>query len=168
MIRFALIATAGVALLATACGSPVNHETQPSSAATAQSAHQDAALTFARCMRAHGVPSFPDPDSQGDFPPFQTGVSKQVSAAANETCKRLLPSGGAGAGTGGDQQKLAFALQVARCMRSHGFPAYPDPTLSSQGGGTRFDGTGIDTKSPEFQTRETSCERQERKALGLP
>jgi len=25
-------------------------------------------LAFARCMRSHGVPSFPDPDSQGHFP----------------------------------------------------------------------------------------------------
>ena len=56
-------------------------------------------------------------------------------------------------------------------MRSHGFPTYPDPTNSSpssQGSGTRFDGTGIDTKSPQFQTAETGCEKQARKALGLP
>ena len=82
-------------------------------------------------------------------------------------CKHLLPSGG-GAGTQGRQQKLAFALKVARCMRSHGYPTYPDPSASSQGSGTRFDGTGIDTKSPQFQTAETNCEKQARKALGLP
>jgi hypothetical protein len=72
---------------------------------------------------------------------------------------------------GGDQLKLAFALQVARCMRSHRFSTYPDPATpspSSQGSGTRFDGTGIDTKSPQFQTAETNCEKQVRKALGLP
>jgi hypothetical protein len=56
-------------------------------------------------------------------------------------------------------------------MRSHRFPTYPDPATaspSSQGSGTRFDGTGIDTKSPQFQTAETNCEKQVRKALGLP
>ena len=123
-------------------------------------------------MRAHGVPSFPDPDRQGNFPPFQTGVSKQISTAANDACKHLLPSGGgAGPGTSGDKQKLAFALKVARCMRSHGFPTYPDPTTSSpssQGSGTRFAGTGIDTKSPQFETGETNCEKRARQALGLP
>jgi hypothetical protein len=123
-------------------------------------------------MRSHGVQSFPDPDPQGGFPPFDGGVSKQTSAAANEACKRLLASsGGGGTGTQGDRQKLAFALTVARCMRSHGFPAYPDPTASGsagQGSGTRFDGTGIDPKSPQFQSAENSCEKRARRALGLP
>ena len=71
----------------------------------------------------------------------------------------------------GDRQKLAFALTVARCMRAHGFPTYPDPATarsSSQGSGTRFEGTGIDLKSAKFQTAETNCEKQARKALGLP
>ena len=55
-------------------------------------------------------------------------------------------------------------------MRAHGFPTYPDPpnaSPSSQGSGTRFDGTGINTKSPRFQSAETNCEKLERKALGL-
>jgi hypothetical protein len=123
-------------------------------------------------MRSHGVPNFPDPDAQGNFRPFSTGVSKQTSTAANGICKHLLPSGGdGGAGTRGDQQKLAFALNAATCMRRHGYPSYPDPLnadASSQGGGTRFNGTGIDTKSPRFQTTETACEKQARKVLGLP
>jgi hypothetical protein len=178
-----LIAAVVLVSLAAACGgSPGSQVAQlgsittttqisPSSTGSAQSVYEVAALAFSRCMRSHGVPNFPDPDAQGNFPPFQTGVAKQTSTAANETCKHLLPSGGGDAGTLGDQQKLAFALQVARCMRSHGFPTYPDPTTSSpssQGSGTRFAGTGIDIKSPQFQTAESNCEKQARKALGLP
>ncbi len=123
-------------------------------------------------MRAHGVPNFPDPDAQGNFRPFSSSVSKQASTVADEACKHLLPSGGAsGARTSGDQQKLAFGLKSARCMRSHGYPTYPDPpnaNAASQGSGARFEGTGIDTKSPRFQTTETACEKQARKVLGLP
>jgi hypothetical protein len=123
-------------------------------------------------MRSHGVPNFPDPDAQGNFRPFNTGVAKQTSTAANDTCKHLLPSGGGGAaGTRGDQQKLAFALKAATCMRRYGYPTYPDPpnaNASSQGSGTRFSGTGIDTKLPRFQTTETACDKRARKALGLP
>ena len=163
----ATIVTAALALLAAACaGSPSGR----SSTSSAQSAYKDAALSFSHCMRSHGVPNFPDPDPQGNFPPFQAGVSKQTSVASNDACSHLLPSGG-GAGTRGDKQKLAFALKAARCMRSHGFPTYPDPTTSSpssQGSGIRFAGTGIDTKSPQFQAAETSCEQQARRALGLP
>ena len=52
-----------------------------------------------------------------------------TSAAAGAVCKGLLPSGGGGgAGTRGDRLKLAFVLNVARCMRPHGLPTYPDPT----------------------------------------
>ncbi len=179
-----LIAMVALVSLAAACGgSPGSHvarlgsvttttQSSPSSMSSAQSANEAAALAFSRCMRSHGVPNFPDPDPQGNFPPLQTAVAKQTSAAANETCKHMLPSGGVGgAGTQGDQQKLAFALQVARCMRLRGFPTYPDPTTaspSSQGSGTRFAGTGIDIKSQQFQTAETNCEEQARQALGLP
>jgi hypothetical protein len=174
----------GLSLLVAACGgSPRNHVAQlgsnttttrssPSATTSAGSAQQNAALAFSRCMRSHGVSNFPDPDSRGNFPSLSQqalGVPKQTSLGADEACKRLLPHGGAG--TGGDQQKLAFALKVAQCMRRHGFPTYPDPTTASpsgQGSGTRFEGTGIDTKSPRFQTTETTCEKQARKALGLP
>jgi hypothetical protein len=179
---FALTGLAGLSLLASACGGPASPRvvaldtTTTSSTTTAPSTSGTSAgakeLAFARCMRSHGVPNFPDPDPQGNFPPFNTDVSKQTSTVANEACKKLLPSGGGGsAGTRGDRQKLAFALTVARCMRSHGFPTYPDPTApgsASQGSGIRFDGTGIDPRSPKFQSAENNCEKHARQALGLP
>ncbi len=113
-------------------------------------------------MRAHGVPSFPDPDAQGSFPSFHAGVSKQISVVANDSCKHLLKSGGA-ATPQQRQQKFAFALKVAQCLRLHGYPTFPDPTASGQ----RIP-PGIDLRSLQFQTAETSCEKQSRKALGLP
>lgn len=180
MSPFAVIATVGLALLAASCGgSPTSHvaelgsTTSAAQSSPASTSSARSALAFSRCMRSHGVPNFPDPDAQGNFRPFDTGVAKQTSAAANDTCKNLLPNGGSGggAGTSGDKQKLAFALKAARCMRRHGYPSYPDPpnaAASSQGSGSRFSGTGIDTKSPRFHTTETACETQARKALGLP
>jgi hypothetical protein len=173
---FAIIATACLALLAAACGgSAGSHVAQlgstttrtqnsSSSSSSATSAYDDAAIAFSRCMRSHGVPNFPDPDPQGNFPSFQTGVSKQTSVAANEGCKHLLPRGGGSIGTPQQrQEKLVFGLKVARCVRRHGFPTFPDPSGSSQG-----NPPGIDLSSPQFQTAETSCEQQVRKALGLP
>lgn len=166
-LAVALPGLLGLSLLLSACGEAASTATSTSSASAGSRE-----LGFARCMRSHGVPSFPDPDPQGGFPPFETGVSKQISTAATEACKALLPSGGGtGVGTRGDQQKLAFALKVARCMRSHGFPTYPDPTgptSASQGGGIRFEGTGINPKSPQFQSAENNCETHARQALGLP
>lgn len=166
--RLFKVTLAGLASLSMLAGA----DPGTSSAATASLAQLKAELAYARCMRSHGVKNFPDPNSQGDFPPFQTHVSKQTSAAAQYACQHLLPrGGGGGVGTRGDQQKLALGLKTARCMRRHGFPTYPDPVpggASNQGSGTRFDGTGIDTKSPQFQTAETACEKQARQQLGLP
>jgi hypothetical protein len=118
-------------------------------------------------MRSHGVPNFPDPGPQGDFPPFHVGVSKHTSAAANDACRQLLSSGGTGTPQQ-RQEKLAFALNVARCVRAHGFRNFPDPTVSSQRTSENLSGAGIDPNSPQFQATETTCEKQARKALGLP
>lgn len=143
-------AIVAVSLLAAGCGS------SPRAAAPSHSA-----LAFARCMRSHGVPSFPDPDPRGGFPSFHAGVSKQTSSAADSACRHLLPGG-----TATPQQqrrKLAFAVDVARCLRTHGYPSFPDPSrLGSQSP------PGIDESSPRFQSTESDCESRARKALHLP
>ena len=175
LVGLALLAAAcggsagsGVARLASTTSTTVTEATTPSSRSTAVSAdpaHLDAALAFSRCMRSHGVPAFPDPDSDGGFPPLgqqALGVSKQTSRAAQEACGHLL-SGGGGVGTPGDrQEKLAFGLKVAQCLRTHRFPAFPDPTGSNQGLPP-----GLDPNSPQFQASETRCEEQAQQALGL-
>ncbi|HEY5101020.1 MAG TPA: hypothetical protein VII54_13290 [Gaiellaceae bacterium] len=150
LLAFALV------LLAAACGSsPAAHP-----AASARVSHS---LAFARCMRAHGVANFPDPDPQGNFPSFSTGVSKQASSAANDACKHLLSSGGTATPLE-RQQKLEFGVKVAECLRAHGYPNFPDPAHLGQ----QALPPGIDTSSPQFQAVETTCEVRARKALGLP
>jgi hypothetical protein len=157
--RTALVFAPALLLLVSACGG--------STKATTPSTGSQTMLAFSSCVREHGVRNFPDPDSSGQLP----ASGKQIAAgsprfpAAENACMHLLSSG---AETQGDQQKIAFALKVAQCVRSYGFPTYPDPTTSgpsSQGSGTRFHGTGIDTKSRRFQTAEINCEKQTRKAL---
>jgi hypothetical protein len=175
----ALAAVVGLTLLVSACGgSPRSRVAQlGSTSATAQSSSSsDPATTssqrmlaFSRCVREHGVTNYPDPDSSGHLPASgkQIARSSPRYPAAENACAHLLSSG---AMTQGDQQKIAFALKVAQCVRRHGFPTYPDPVISgrrSQGSGTRFEGTGIDTKSPRFQTAEIDCEKQMRKSLAL-
>jgi hypothetical protein len=58
----AVTVMAAVALLTAACGG------DSPSAATGTVRRQQRALNYAKCMRAHGVPNFPDPNSQGIFP----------------------------------------------------------------------------------------------------
>ena len=118
-------------------------------------------------MRAHGVPNFPDPDSQGSFPPLTQqalGVSKQTSLAAQQACEHLLSSGGS---TATPQQRAAevrFGSEGRPLPARARVPELPRPDRLEPGHCRR----GIDPNSPQFQAAETSCEKQARKALGLP
>jgi hypothetical protein len=96
--------------------------------------HQDA-LSFARCMRSHGVSNFPDPTSPGSVKQFLLGqvpgLNPQTPAfrSADTACKHLLPGGGASAPRA-TAQAMAHLLRTSRCMRAHGLPGFPDPTTS--------------------------------------
>jgi hypothetical protein len=161
---FVLSALAGLSLLASACGGSSSlHAAATATLSSAESAHRKEALAYARCMRTHGVPDFPDPDPQGDLPPFRPREAKQIAAAADGACKHLLSSGG-NAGPQQRQQKLAFGVKVAQCLRAHGYPNFPDPTSLGQ----QNLPPGIEVKSPQFQAVEASCEKQAQKALGVP
>jgi hypothetical protein len=52
------------------------------------------ALQFSRCVRAHGVPNFPDPDSAGRIPdPASVGIDQGAPKfqAANQACGKYRP-----------------------------------------------------------------------------
>jgi hypothetical protein len=112
-------------------------------------------------MRSRGVPNFPDPDSQGQFPQLQigrNGVSQQAVLSAQNACRHLQPGGGAG--TSQQQQaKLTQALNFARCMRVHGVPNFPDPAAGGNGG-MGFNLSGVDTHSPQYQSANRACQSQ--------
>ena len=148
-----ITAMAGVALLAAACGGGSSSTT-----AGGSSGYQKA-ITYAQCMRSHGLPSFPDPDSQGQFPPVQigrNGVTQQAVDSAKNACRQLQPGGGTG--TAQQQGKLTQALDFSRCMRAHGVPNYPDPSASN--GGIGYNLSGVDTNSPQYQSAQQACRSQ--------
>ena len=156
----------GVAAVGTATTSATTTTTASNTSPPGSSTQLREALAFARCMRAQGIQNFPDPNSQGNFPPLSQqalGVSKQTALTAQQACRHLLSNGGS-ATPQQRQQKIAFGVKVAQCLRAHGYPNFPDPT----GLGSQALPPGIDTNSPQFQTTETGCEKQVQKALGVP
>ena len=99
----AIIATASLALPAAAFGSGSPSSTVAGGSTTArasalsQSTNVQKALAFSRCMRSHGVPKFPDPNSSGAIPKVslqQLGVSSTAFQAAQRACQHLLPNSG--------------------------------------------------------------------------
>lgn len=118
------------------------------------------ALAFAKCMRAHGVPSFPDPGSNGQF--SGNGIDKhspQLQSAAG-ACQSLLPGRNPAAAVA---QAGTRALRFSRCMRAHGILNFPDPSVKSNGSGVQVTvrmkvGTGgVDINSPQFKAAQQAC-----------
>ena len=85
---------------------------------------REKAVKFAECVRAHGVPHFPDPDATGNFN-FGVDVSAATFTAAVNACKALQPPGTLSGHRSASQQSTA--LRFAACVRAHGVPDFPDP-----------------------------------------
>jgi hypothetical protein len=127
----AIIAAAGLALLATACGgSPSSTGSGGSSNAGGVTSQREVA--YSQCMRSHGVPNFPDPSGSGGVPKEtaqQLGVSNSQLQAAQNACQHLLPNtGNIDDDPAALHQWWSQMLHFARCMHSHGVPNWPDPS----------------------------------------
>ena len=135
--------------------------TTPGSSSSTSSAAstQDGALAFARCMRSHGVPNYPDPTGSGLVKESlqQLGVSSSRFQSASSDCNHLLPNGGSGPNPAQVQQVRAQALQFSECVRSHGVPNFPDP--GSDGRIPDPASAGIDQGSPKFEAANQACGR---------
>jgi hypothetical protein len=117
-------------------------------------------LQFAQCVRAHGAPSFPDPqvDSQGHADFGQSPQTKTEASQAQGACGSILNRLPASV-TGNapvTAAKLRELTLFARCIRQHDLPQWPDP----QPDGTfRLSGTPYATtgKSPQVQAALHAC-----------
>jgi len=90
------------------------------------------ALVYAKCVRTHGVPLWPAPDSGGVFDksgltPQQLGVSAVTVATAQRACRTLTPNYSAAQQS---PQIMTEALRFCRCMRANGSTNFPDPKSS--------------------------------------
>jgi hypothetical protein len=160
-----IVATAGLALPAAGCGgSAGSHVAQLGTTAAASTSVQAAAaqgsgpLAFSRCMRSHGVPEFPDPNSSGGIPKEsleQLGVSSARFQSAQVACRQLLLNGGRPPDQAEQQQVEANALKFSQCVRRHGVRNFPDPDRTGRIPDPAS--VGIDQGSPRFQAANQAC-----------
>jgi hypothetical protein len=134
------------------------------------SAASNPQLKMSECMRAHGVPNFPDPtegsggeglsvnQSVGSDTITVGGIpfSGPVFDAAIKTCRFF--GGGSAPPPVSESQKLQL-FRFAACMRAHGVPNYPDPVFPAGGGIERPGAAGINPNSPSFQHAIKFCNR---------
>jgi hypothetical protein len=166
MRSIALVALAATSsVLLAACGSSGSSSSGASKGGPLNSTK---ALAFAKCMRTHGVPSFPDPvtNGHGGMQIERTPNSTKVNGVtvngpafqtAMQACRADLPNSGHPQPLSAAQRQKALAW--AACMRQHGLPNFPDPGFG--GGGQITLGSaakgGIDPQSPAFKSAQAAC-----------
>jgi hypothetical protein len=147
-------ALAGVALLAAACGG------SPSAGPAAHPTAYQRELAYAQCMRAHGLPSFPDPQSNGAFNSTRANGSDFTGPrflAANKACAHLE---GPAVTAQRFQQDVRGALRFGACMRAHGITNFQ--VHVSQGSdmiSMGIEGPGGEMGSPQFQSAHRACRK---------
>ena len=159
--------TGGVASLGSHSRTPTTSATAagPSGGSGRSSSPESQAVAYSACVRAHGVPNFPDPKitTHANGVSVAIGINPSISGnphfkSAQQACSKLLPGGGPG-GEGNRQitpPEQSQYLKAAACVRSHGVPNFPDPTFS--GGGVHVSHQGLNESSPAFKTAVHDCE----------
>jgi hypothetical protein len=123
-------------------------------------------LSYARCIRAHGVPDFPDPSATGGLIiPNDINPGSPAFKSAQQACGE--PAQGHDGRQESSQSRKLELLALARCMRSHGVPNFRDPTDSppAPSGGNAIGGNGWylslgtqqERQSPAYKRAAAAC-----------
>jgi hypothetical protein len=155
-------AAAALSLLVAACGSSSSGSTTVSGASSSgdqsRQVQQQQAVAFAGCMRSHGVSSFPDPDTVSfkyDLAPSTPHTPAFRSAVA--ACGHLMPNIGTQGPDRHSPAEIAAYVAFAGCMRSHGFPSFPDPSNGGQLTHEMLASAGIDLHQPAVVGAADTC-----------
>jgi hypothetical protein len=167
-------------LLATGCGGGPAHNgvtslasskstttqssaTGGSSSSSSSEATEAQLLTYAECMRAHGIPDFPDPvpSPLGGYafhahisPGSDLDPNSPRNQSAQKACQEDVPPSIANA----TPARMAVnALKWSKCMQTHGEPNFPEPNGQGVIKITNATGT-MDPNSPQFQRAEKACQ----------
>lgn len=160
MARPSIVIGIAACVLAAGCGSSSPKSTSPSTFAAQQ-------LAFSKCMRADGVPSFPDPGAPagpaessflGIAIPATIDMHSPAVESAFAACRHVIASIVSPQGKPPITAALKESMIAhAQCMRTHGVPAYQDPIFPLGGGIETFDGPGVNPESPAYQRAASDC-----------
>jgi hypothetical protein len=176
-------ATLAAAVVLAACGGssgPNNGNNSSNSGNSGQisAAFHAAELKVSQCIRAHGVPNYPDPgsgsqgmqsQSSGNGSITVNGVkldaTPQTVQNAQKACEKYAPQAPAVS----DSQLASIkqgAIKMAECMRKNGVPNFADPTVKTGSGGHGVgisigtpSGGDIDIYSPAFKAARAKCSK---------
>jgi hypothetical protein len=112
-----------------------NKQGSSSQAGDSNNKAYEQALAYSKCMRSHGVSTFPDPkqDSQGHIrvqPPQGLDPNSATFQAAEQACQSLNPQTNTGEVAGGHALDASKVSKWAKCIRAHGLPNFQDPQVN--------------------------------------
>ncbi len=155
--------TPGVAHLSAGKGSADPSSESSGSAPESKASAQTKLVAYAKCMRANGVPDFPEPDEGGIQLKSHNGSGPNPESAqfqaAERQCHKLMPEGGKPSPQM-QKQMQERALKFSSCVRAHGEPNFPEPEF--QGNAVRMRlkaGSGLDPRSPQFRAAQNACQQ---------
>jgi hypothetical protein len=143
---------AGIALLAAACGGG-----SASSGGARTGSMQSKLLAFSSCIRAHGVPGFPDPQPGGGFARSALNpidLNSPQFRAAEKACRSLAIASGFEHTPAELQKHVQQEIAESLCMRKHGVPNMPLPNAQGQ---IVFPAGGPNPSQPQFQAAQKHC-----------
>jgi hypothetical protein len=151
--------------LMTACGNgavtrPGVASVSPTgSASSSTGAPKASMLAYSRCMRAHGIANFPDPNADGNLSVegdkgSNLDPNSAAFKAADAACKSLLPAAQAP-----PKNMKAQNLKYARCMRAHGISDFPDPNPDGGLRVTASPGSDLDPNNPQYKAASEACKK---------
>ena len=164
----ALLAAAAMAVTAAGCGgnSPSSASVSGAAASAAKGGPGESAFQFSACMRSHGVNNFPDPKvkTSAGGSSVAIGINPSISGqpafkSAQKACQHILGSPGNGPDSNPAQQhaRVQALLAFAQCLRSHGFPNFPDPSSSGDLSQNTIRQAGISFQNPALLTAGQNC-----------
>jgi hypothetical protein len=118
-------------------------------------------VAYSACMRRNGVPSFPDPTTQGNLlitPSDHINPASPQVKRAQSACEKLSPESIRGAGMTPAQHAKALAAMTryVQCMRKHGV-AMANPFSGPNGGVGIVLPRNIDLNSEQYKRAEAAC-----------
>jgi hypothetical protein len=152
---------AAAAIAACGSNSPSSPSASRSGSRPTQSEAQQDVVRFADCMRSNGVSNFPDPTTSPrefkfSLSPNSVNAQSPSFRSAETTCQHLLPSP-RGQSAAHTRAQIAAFLAFARCIRSHGFLNFPDPTSSGQLTHEMLANAGINLNQPAVLQAGDAC-----------
>lgn len=152
----ALAMVLGLAGLAASCA---GGSKSPSVASSGTSA-TGKLIAYSTCMRSHGLPGFPDPNSKGELlftPSNNIDPSSPVYQSAEQACVKLRAAAqGSGMTPAQHAAALARLTKFTDCMRKHQIPM-ADPFSGPNGGVGIAIPRSVDLSSQVYKQAEAGC-----------